>query len=200
MALAVERIALEGVAHHLSGDRVFGGVALVGEPDDATAVPLHLETFGWANFGTWDLSCGTTVLVTEPVVGAAGVLVVVTRTVFSLSVNTVAGPFSVRAQPSGTFTVKPLNPLAGRNTTYAWLSGMSPGGLDSVGAGFGCAPPPLPDVTEDPVEAEPACEPPPEHPQTVTVATNARPAAAAARACAMATALLGGLKPTGGRS
>jgi hypothetical protein len=52
---------------------------------------------------------------------------------FNLSVNEVAVPAVLRAHPSGTFTENPL-PLKATNT---WLSGMSPGGFDSVATGLG---------------------------------------------------------------
>jgi len=44
-------------------------------------------------------------------------------------------PPETRAQPSGIFTEYP--PAGGLNGTKAWLSGMSPGGADSVAFGFG---------------------------------------------------------------
>ncbi len=53
----------------------------------------------------------------------------------SLSVNTVEVGVVDRAHPSGTLTLTVLP--GGVNATYAWLSGMSPGGLLSVAAGFG---------------------------------------------------------------
>ncbi|HEY0474713.1 MAG TPA: hypothetical protein VGD34_23745 [Kribbella sp.] len=71
---------------------------------------------------------------TDCVVGAALAADVATWMWFSLSPNVVAVPAVLRAQPSGTFTEKP--PPAGWKATYAWLSGMSPGGFDSVATGF----------------------------------------------------------------
>ncbi|MET8788055.1 hypothetical protein [Streptomyces sp. NPDC004589] len=47
-------------------------------------------------------------LVTELAVGEVAEETDVILTVFSLSVNNVAFPWSVRAHPSGTFTVKPV--------------------------------------------------------------------------------------------
>src|SRR4051812_31183317 len=51
----------------------------------------------------------------------------------SLSVKTIAPPCWVCDQPSGTLTE--YGAPGGRNVTNAWSSGMSPGGLTSVGAG-----------------------------------------------------------------
>jgi hypothetical protein len=73
------------------------------------------------------------VVVTDWVVGAAGAADAITSIRFSLSENEVAVPVVLRAQPSGTFTEK-AGPL---NVTNAWLSGMSPGGFDSVTTGLG---------------------------------------------------------------
>ncbi len=50
---------------------------------------------------------------TEATVGEVEAVAAVIVTLLSLSVNTVVPPLSVRAQPSGTFTVNPLNPWAG---------------------------------------------------------------------------------------
>jgi hypothetical protein len=47
-----------------------------------------------------------------------------------LSVNVVVAPAVDEAQPSGIFTENAAP--GGVNATKAWLSGMSPGGLDSV--------------------------------------------------------------------
>ncbi|GGN08039.1 hypothetical protein GCM10009721_39690 [Terrabacter tumescens] len=74
---------------------------------------------------------------------------------FSLSLKTVEAPVVARAHPSGTLTLT-LAPL-GVKGTYTCVSGISPGGLLSVGAG---AP------TEEAVAAEPdddaaACGPGP---------------------------------------
>ncbi|MEV0566497.1 hypothetical protein [Dactylosporangium sp. NPDC050588] len=44
--------------------------------------------------------------------------------VLSLSVNVTVPPDSARAQPSGTLSA--YSPPAGRYSTNAWLSGMSP--------------------------------------------------------------------------
>jgi hypothetical protein len=52
---------------------------------------------------------------------------------FSLSVKEVVVAVTLRAQPSGTFTEND-GPW---NVTNAWLSGMSPGGFDSVATGLG---------------------------------------------------------------
>ncbi|GGZ41121.1 hypothetical protein GCM10010344_02130 [Streptomyces bluensis] len=95
--------------------------------------------------------------------------------------KTVVEPFVVRAQPSGTFTVKPAKPLDGRNATYAWLSGMSPGGLLSVGAAFGADPVDdlgVEDAVLDP-DREPEPDAAPEHP-AVTAEASSSPAATAA--------------------
>ncbi|GHG66702.1 hypothetical protein GCM10010513_36150 [Streptomyces glebosus] len=88
--------------------------------------------------------------------------------------NTVAGPWVVRAHPSGTFTVNP--PPGGDHGTYTWVSGMSPGGFESAGAG----------AVEDgacgggEAEEEQAAAPAP------APATSTRPAAAAANGRRMA--------------
>jgi hypothetical protein len=76
-------------------------------------------------------------LLTDCVVGAAVAADVPTWMWFSLSPNEVMAPAVLRAQPSGTFTEKP--PPDGWKATYAWLSGMSPGGFDSVATGLGGA-------------------------------------------------------------
>ncbi|GAA1107606.1 hypothetical protein GCM10009630_00560 [Kribbella jejuensis] len=70
-------------------------------------------------------------LLADCVVGAAGAADGEISIRFSLSVKDVVVGVTVRAQPSGTFTVKPWP----WNATNAWLSGMSPGGFDSVATG-----------------------------------------------------------------
>jgi hypothetical protein len=70
---------------------------------------------------------------TDCVVGAVAEVAGTTSIRFSLSVNDVAVPAVLRAHPSGTFTENPL-PM---KTTNTWLSGMSPGGFDSVATGLG---------------------------------------------------------------
>jgi hypothetical protein len=86
-----------------------------------------------ANRGTVLRSAGTTVVVADCAVGAAAAVDGITSIRFSLSVNAVVVPDTLRAQPSGTFTVK----VVPRNVTNAWLSGISPGGFDSVATGLG---------------------------------------------------------------
>src|SRR6476620_7140194 len=75
---------------------------------------------------------GSSSALTDAVVGAVARVWVSMRTVFDLSVKTVAAPSVVRAHPSGTDTVN--NPPGGVNGTNAWLSGMSPAGLLSGAA------------------------------------------------------------------
>src|SRR5689334_12805899 len=92
--------------------------------------------FPIANFGTCRCNCGTrrSPMVCE--VRGAEVVSASTWMRFSLSLNDVVAPAVLRAQPSGTFTEKP--PAGGWNVTNAWLSGMSPGGFDSVATELGC--------------------------------------------------------------
>src|SRR5882672_9412051 len=76
---------------------------------------------------------GNSSTATDSVLGAVARGRVSIRTVFNLSVKTVAAPSVLRAHPSGTDTVN--SPVGGVNGTNAWLSGISPAGLVSgVGA------------------------------------------------------------------
>jgi len=75
------------------------------------------------------------VFVTDATDGWPGAAAVDTSMWFSLSVKEVVVAPEVRAHPSGIFTEYP--PPAGLNDTYAVLSGMSPGGFDSVALGAG---------------------------------------------------------------
>jgi DNA-binding response OmpR family regulator len=75
---------------------------------------------------------GSSSALTDAVVGAVARVWVSMRTVFDLSVKTVAAPSVVRAHPSGTDTA--TKPAGGVNGTNAWLSGMSPAGLISGAA------------------------------------------------------------------
>jgi hypothetical protein len=96
----------------------------------------------------------------------------------NLSPKTVADPCVERDQPSGTFTVKP--PPDGDHATYAWVSGMSPGGADSwAGAGDddegGAA-----EVPADPEDAVDPDDPDEEEQATAAPVRSTRPAVAAA--------------------
>ena len=57
------------------------------------------------------LIVGSSCAVAEPIVGAAPAGRVSIRTLFSLSVKTVAAPSRLRAHPSGTLTEKPGSPV-----------------------------------------------------------------------------------------
>src|SRR5207342_887794 len=58
--------------------------------------------------------------------------------------NCVAAPVLERAHPSGTLTN--TRPPGAVNGTYTWLSGISPGGFDSVSARVGAAGADAPEV------------------------------------------------------
>jgi hypothetical protein len=75
------------------------------------------------------LIAGRSLFVTDVGLGAFGVERVRIRISLYLSLNTTAPPEVVCAHPSGTVTVN--SPLASRNGTNAWLSGISPLGFDS---------------------------------------------------------------------
>src|SRR5436190_2036453 len=86
-------------------------------------------------FGTLDFNFAASPVVTDATVGAEPTVLGAISILFSLSVNCVAVPVVDRAQPSGTLT--DTRPPGAVNGTYTWLSGMSPGGFDSVSAGVG---------------------------------------------------------------
>jgi hypothetical protein len=104
-----------------------------------------------------DLIAGSSLAVAEPVVGAAAAVSFSTRMLLNLSVNNVACPTCVIAQPSGTLIEYAWS--AGAYGTNAWLSGISPGG--GVSVAFGLGPPPVPVVAAFavPVACDAAGEP-----------------------------------------
>jgi len=96
--------------------------------DTALIVPM-------VNLDTCCVSAGTSLAWTEAGVGGGvdGESVTDTSTRLSLAEKLVLLPWATRAHPSGILT--DTNPPAGVKGTYAWLSGMSPGGFDSVATG-----------------------------------------------------------------
>ncbi len=86
-----------------------------------------------ANCGTCFPSAATSTARTEAGVGFVVDVLDEICTRFSLSVKLATPPPTCLAQPSGIDTEKCAP--TGVNGTNAWLSGMSPGGLDSVATG-----------------------------------------------------------------